>query len=94
MIISTRSPENYHTAGANSSLWLKVGISALPVIAVAAIYSGSVNNQFINLDDYDYVVKNPHVTSELTLANVWWAFTAFHSANWNPLTWLSYMLDV
>jgi hypothetical protein len=37
MIISTRSPENYHTAGANSSLWLKVGIPALLVIAVAAL---------------------------------------------------------
>jgi len=51
-------------------------------------------NGFINYDDPDYVTKNPHVLTGLTGANVIWAFSTTGSFYWQPLTWLSHMLDV
>ncbi len=51
------------------------------------------NFGFVNYDDDDYVYENPHVLNGLTWDGVVWAFTTNHSANWHPLTWLSFMLD-
>ncbi len=47
------------------------------------------DNGFVNLDDEDYVVRNPHVLGGLTAPDVVWAFRTFHASNWHPLTWLS-----
>src|SRR5689334_527619 len=52
------------------------------------------NYDFILFDDGQYVFENPHVATGLTLPNLVWAATHFHSGNWHPLTWLSHMLDV
>ena len=38
-------------------------------------------------------MKIPMVRAGLTWPGVKWAFTAVHSSNWHPLTWLSHMLD-
>ncbi len=65
----------------------------LIAMLVAACFSYSTTFSFINLDDHDYVLENPHVNSGLSLANVRWAFTEFHSANYHPLTWLSHQFD-
>jgi Flp pilus assembly protein TadD len=48
---------------------------------------------FINYDDPDYFVTNPHVYSGVDVDNVFWAFTSGQTGNWHPLTWLSLMLD-
>jgi Flp pilus assembly protein TadD len=62
--------------------------------AVVAVYRPSLGNGFVNLDDTDYVFANQEVRNGLSLRGIAWAFTAFHAANWHPLTWLSHMLDV
>ena len=49
--------------------------------------------KFITYDDPYYVYKNPDIQSGITLESVKWAFTTDCTANWHPLTWLSYMLD-
>ncbi len=49
--------------------------------------------QFLNADDDQYVTENPHVRSGISGANAAWALTAYHAANWHPLTWLSLQLD-
>jgi hypothetical protein len=49
--------------------------------------------KFITYDDPYYVYKNPDIQSGITLESVKWAFTTDWTANWIPLTWLSYMLD-
>ncbi|HEY5975582.1 MAG TPA: tetratricopeptide repeat protein [Geobacteraceae bacterium] len=49
---------------------------------------------FFLMDDWQYVVENRAVLTGLSGAGVRWAFTAFHAANWHPLTWLSHMVDV
>ncbi len=64
-------------------------------IAIFGIYLPSLHNGFIvNFDDHAYVIGNPSVREGLTYRGVLWAFTAVHSYNWHPLTWLSHMLDV
>lgn len=44
-------------------------------------------------DDTLYLVENRHVQDGFTPDAVKWAFTAFYGANWQPMTWLSSMLD-
>jgi len=68
---------------------LSAGLAALTLLA----YAGVARNQFINLDDNDYVTQNVRVQAGITWRGVVWAFTTGHSANWHPLTWLSHMLD-
>jgi len=59
-----------------------------------AVYCQVGDHTFIRYDDGDYVYENSHVNRGLTWKGVEWAFTAFHSANWHPITWLSHMADV
>jgi len=65
---------------------------ALAVVTFAA-YVPVVGNNFINLDDPDYVTQNPVVQQGFSWNAIKWAFGAFHTCNWHPLTWLSHMLD-
>jgi protein O-mannosyl-transferase len=51
------------------------------------------NRDFINIDDNQYIVTNPHVTGGLNWQTVWWSLTTNDQANWHPLTWLSHALD-
>ena len=70
------------------------GICALLVLAVLAVFGQTVRHGFVNVDDDWYVLdKNPCVSQGLTPEGVKWAFTAYHAANWHPLTWLSHMAD-
>lgn len=68
-------------------------LSVLLATSVLVAYAGVRQHDFVNFDDPEYVVQNRHVTSGLSAANVAWALTAVHSANWHPLTWMSHMLD-
>jgi tetratricopeptide (TPR) repeat protein len=72
------------------TLWITAGL----VLAVAVAYAPVARYGFINFDDPEYVIDNQHVRHGLTSAGIAWAFSAFYSANWHPLTWLSLMLDV
>jgi protein O-mannosyl-transferase len=63
-------------------------------LVTVAVYYPALHNAFIDYDDNDYVTMNPMVSQGLTLKGFLWAFSAFHAANWHPLTWLSHMLDV
>ncbi|MEW6657611.1 MAG: tetratricopeptide repeat protein [Thermodesulfobacteriota bacterium] len=57
------------------------------------VYSQVSRHDFLTFDDDMYVTNNPVVRAGLTWPGLKWAFTAFHSSNWHPLTWLSHMLD-
>ena len=67
-------------------------VAALLVVTFVA-YWPVKDNAFVQLDDYDYVSRNPVVLKGLTADGVEWAFSTFTLANWHPLTWLSHMLD-
>jgi protein O-mannosyl-transferase len=71
------------------SISVLVALSALTLWA----YWGVQQNDFVALDDYDYVVQNRNVREGFSLEGILWAFTRVHSNNWHPLTWLSHMLD-
>jgi len=51
------------------------------------------DNDFVNYDDYKYIVDNPHVKEGFDASTVAWAFTNYHVGHWHPLTWLSFILD-
>ena len=48
--------------------------------------------EFVGLDDYGYVVQNPHLRDGLSREALWGAFRPYFS-NWIPLTALSLQLD-
>jgi hypothetical protein len=79
------SPSGWH----KSHLFILV----LLAIVTAAAYFRVVQYDFINWDDEEYIGKNQHVITGITIGNVRWAFTTTHAWNWHPLTWLSLQLD-
>ena len=67
---------------------------ALALVALAfLLYGRTLGYGFLSYDDPDYVTENPAVVDGLSLVGLRWAFVAFHSSNWHPLTWLSHQLD-
>jgi len=56
------------------------------------IYMPSLQNEFVNWDDDDYVLDNPNV-HEFNLRTLTFAITETHASNWHPLTWLSHAFD-
>jgi protein O-mannosyl-transferase len=61
----------------------------------AILYAPAVRNDFVNLDDPEYVTRNAHVLKGLTWPGFLWAFSVHNQGtNFHPLTWISHMLDV
>lgn len=78
--------------GAWCPVWL---VGLLLGSAVLALYSRACGEElgFINFDDDDYVITNPHVQQGLTIDGLCWAMTSLEQVNWHPLTWWSLQLD-
>lgn len=89
-LFASRS-ESSSTQSNRRMLWL--GSAGLAVAILAAFWP-ALQSGFINMDDGEYVLQNPHVATGLSIGNIVWAFTTGHASNWHPLTWLSHMLDV
>jgi Tfp pilus assembly protein PilF len=74
---------------------LIVFLAVLLAAGTAAVYAPAMRNGFVNLDDPDYVTRNPHVLAGLTWADIRWALgSSYPSSNWHPLTWISHVVDV
>ena len=63
------------------------------VLATAIAFEPVRHNDFIEYDDYQYLVRNEVVQQGVTKDSLVWAFTSFHASNWHPLTWISHMID-
>ena len=95
-------PSEEQNAGLNSPSaaqpadWRSIAfLAVLLALGTAAVYAPAMRNGFVNLDDTDYVTRNPHVLAGLTWADVRWALgSSYPSSNWHPLTWISHMADV
>ncbi len=74
-------------------MWRDAIIGVVLVLAVAAAYWPVSGAGFVELDDPAYVSRNEQVAAGLTWDAFRWAFTQTIGGNWNPLTWLSHMLD-
>lgn len=63
------------------------------LIAINLIAFGrSFNYPYIVLDDHYYLSENARITAGLTWENIRWAFTTFQTGDWQPLTWLSWIV--
>ncbi len=67
-------------------------IALLLFLGTALLFSRGATYGFIAYDDPSYVTANPHVQGGFTRANIDWAFRG-HTELWQPLTWMSHMLD-
>jgi hypothetical protein len=69
-------------------------VVAVALLAVTALVYHRVSGfAFVNYDDPALLVRNHHVNTGLSLANVAWAFTSTHLLQWAPVTWLTHMID-
>lgn len=71
--------------------WSVVLILALLIIAA---YWPVRSFDFIDFDDKLYVTDNTRVQAGLSAGNLKWAFTALQPVYWQPVTWISHMMDV
>lgn len=71
------------------SRWIALALALAVILAYAQVGGFA----FVDFDDGAYVYDNPAVRAGLSFEGLRWAFTATHSANWHPLTWLAHMLD-
>ena len=69
--------------------WGVVGIGALLVVMVFAVYGQTLGHKFVNYDDALYVHENPIVTGGLTLGGVVRAYTQREMGLWTPLVTVS-----
>ena len=83
-----------------ADLWLSSPTPAfrfglLAVFFAALIpYSAVYSFEYVLWDDNVYLIERPEIHGGLTGDGIRWAFTTFQNANWHPLTWLSYMLEI
>ena len=68
-------------------------VCGLLPLAIALVFVQTVNHDFVNLDDNQYVYDNPHIARGVTSDAIAWSLTHSHQANWHPLISISHMLD-
>lgn len=84
------SPKNKKVSSSTYSILI---ICIALFVSTAALYYRVGNYDFINYDDDKYVSQNSYIKSGFTKETVKWALTSFDEATWQPLTWLSFMID-
>lgn len=85
--------DNRSKSSSNTAFSPLLTFGAILAAAVTFIvFFTALDNQFVALDDYEYIINNSHI-EKLDWNTVWWAFTSFYQGNWHPLTMLSYALD-
>ena len=69
---------------------------AMGVLLLASLpyLAGGPSRNFVSLDDFSYISKNPQVRRGLTLQTAHWALTSTEDGNWYPLRRLSHLADV
>jgi protein O-mannosyl-transferase len=71
----------------------KILIYIVLTLATLAVYWQVHVFGFINIDDQAYITENSHIQSGLSLDGIHWAFSTRYADLWNPIVWLSFMLD-
>ncbi|MCS5648989.1 MAG: glycosyltransferase family 39 protein, partial [Dehalococcoidia bacterium] len=79
------------TSEANKTM--RIVICIFLVLATATIYWQVKEHEFLNFDDNKYITDNWNVQAGFTRESIHWAFTKSHYGDWQPITWLSYILD-
>lgn len=63
-------------------------------LLILCLYGRVFENGFVNFDDDIYVYANEHIHDGLTFDGLRWAFTSVDYVYYQPLTWMSHMLDI
>jgi tetratricopeptide (TPR) repeat protein len=71
---------------------LEFALATLLIVGTLAVFAQTARFEFVNFDD-SHVFKTPQVRDGLTLDGLRWAWTTSQSGCWQPLTWMSHMLD-
>jgi len=87
------SSQEGQSKNAPSDRGLKIAICIFLVISTLTVYSQVQDHEFLDYDDLSNVTQNLNVQSGLNSESVIWAFTTAHFVSWQPITWLSHMLD-
>ncbi|MEW5725433.1 MAG: hypothetical protein AB1896_20135, partial [Thermodesulfobacteriota bacterium] len=83
-------PQSPATSGTRPALLIALFL----LIAVALVYGRTAGQDFILLDDCEYITCNPYVQRGLSSEGLAFAFRLTHrNTYWHPLTWLSLMLS-
>lgn len=77
----------------HSRMWLHLTICLLIALATVLSYLRLLHAGFINLDDPDYVVNHLEIHTAPTLSAICYAFHAVRVSTWQPLVFISFMLD-
>lgn len=76
-------------------LLLKASLPALLLpLLVFLVFGRTWGYEFINFDDPLYVTENHYVLQGITWEGFKWALKANESGHWQPLTYVSHMIDV
>lgn len=63
-------------------------------VSTLSLYNQTQGYDFVNYDDNFYVYQNQELQKRVTLIDVVaWTFTSYQGGSWQPLTWLSYVID-
>ena len=66
---------------------------AVLLLAVMGLYWPALGFEFLIYDDNVYITDNARIAQGLSWENLRWAFGSFHYGTWQPMTWVSYLLD-
>jgi cytochrome c-type biogenesis protein CcmH/NrfG len=72
---------------------IKLSIYIVLFAVVLMVFLPSVQNDFVDWDDYAFVSKNPHLSS-ISWESLRWMATTLYLGAWHPLTWLSHGVDL
>src|SRR5437762_1241034 len=82
-----------HPSRADNKPLLTGAVSLLLLLLVWVVFGQTLQHEFVNFDDDQYVYENANITSGLSIDGIAWALTSVHADNWHPLTTISHMLD-
>jgi tetratricopeptide (TPR) repeat protein len=68
-------------------------ICLLLAAGTLALYWPVTHYDFVDVDDPRFVIDNPHVTAGVTWQGLAWALRSEYVETWQPVTWVSHMLD-
>ena len=67
-------------------------IAFLVALVTFAVFFPALRNEFVNWDDYELLVNNPHYRG-LGWEQVRWMFSTFHTGHYQPLSWMTFAFD-
>ena len=63
------------------------------LLLTLGVYWQTLSHDFINFDDPQFVYTNPYIQHGITLETIKWALTTSYFSTWQPVTYITYMID-